>query len=461
MRKTSTYSRPFRRRRPGILLVILAGAAACAAPPPTLPASRPLGREIGAASPGSPGQPASPFSEPRGKLTLRDALAASLQKSPRLESFAWQVRADEARALQAGLLPNPALVVESENFAGSGGFGGYDAAETTVSLGQLVQLGGKRKKRERIALLERELSGWDYEGARLDVLTRTTRRFLALLAAQERSELANRLVRLAEQSLEATRARVRAGAASAVEEARSNVELSTLRVQLAQRNADLEAARKLLASSWGTGAPRFEGVAGDLFALRALPSLSEIEAELSQNPDLARWATENARREAALDLAKAEAIPDVTAGLGVRRFEESDDSALVFAVEVPIPLFDRNQGGRSAALAETHRARALARARHLELTRALIATHADASSGLEQATSLRDTVLPQAEAAFRGTQDGYRRGLFRYVDVLDAQRTLFEARTAYVDALERVHLASAKLERLIGAPLESLSRGTN
>lgn len=461
MRNTRTDLRPFRAGWPGILLLVLAGAAACAAPPPPLPASRPLGRDYDAVSPRSAGQPTSPFTEPEGTLSLRDALAASLQRSPRLEAFAWQVRADEARALQAGLLPNPDLVVEGENFGGGGDFRGYDAAETTVFLGQLVELGGKRGKRERIAMLDRELSGWDYEGARLDVLTETTARFLRLLAAQERFELANRLLGLAEESLEATRARVRAGAASAVEEARSEVELSTLRVQLAQRRAELDAAKKLLASSWGTGAPQFDQVAGDLFALRALPSLAEIEAELSQNPDLARWATENARREATLDLARAETVPDVTAGLGLRHFEESNDSALVFAVEVPIPLFDRNQGGRAAALAETHRARALARTRQLELMRALIAAHAEASSGFEQATSLRDAVLPQAEAAFRSTQDGYRRGLFRYVDVLDAQRTLFEARAAYVGALERVHLASAELERLIGAPLESLRGGKN
>lgn len=446
------------RQRAWLVLASVA-TAACAAPFAPLPSPRPLGQDLDAVSPArlEHGPPREPVQEPEGALTLSLALAAALRASPALESSAWQVRADEARALQAGLLPNPALLVEGENLAGSGAFSAYDAAETTVFLGQLVQLGGKRTKRERVAMLERELSGWDYEAARMDVLTETTRRFVAVLAATRRLELTRDILRVAGESLQATRARVRAGAASAVEEARSRVVVATLDVELTRRELELEAARKRLATSWGGTAPRFTEVVGDLSALRELPSLERISRALAENPDLARWATESAKRDAALELARAQAIPDVTAGLGIRHFQETDDAALVFGVEVPLPLFDRNQGGREAARAGTHRARSQAHAARLELTRALVATHAEASSAYQNARALERNVLPQARDAYEGTEDGYRRGLFRLVDVLDAQRTLFEVRSEYVNALERFHTASAELERLAGAPLESLS----
>jgi len=453
---TMLQLRVCRRSELSLAVTFLLGASACAAPMTSLPPPRPLGQGLEAVSVTNLEESGQPVGEPQGDLTLRDALAAALRQSPRLESFAWQLRADEARTLQAGLLPNPTLVIEAENFAGSDDFDAYDAAETTVFLGQLVELGGKRAKRRRIAMLERELSGWEYESARLDVLTQTTQRFVAVLAAQERLQLANDLHRVASDFLGATRARVRAGAASSVEEARSKVELATLEVALARRAAALEVAKRQLASSWGTTSPEFSGVEGELFALRELPGLERIVAELAQNPDMARWATEKARRDAAVELARARAIPDVTAGLGVRRFEESDAAALVFALEVPLPLFDRNQGATAAALAEVSRTRALTRARQLELSRLLVAAHAEASSSYEQASSLRDTVLPQAESSFESTRDGYRRGFFRYVDVLDAQRTLFEARGEYVDALKRYHTATAELERLVGASIENL-----
>lgn len=425
-----------------------------------MPPSRPLGAELDTISPATleHARLREPFQEPEGTLSLPTALAAALSNSPSLETFAWQIRADEARALQAGLLPNPGLVIEGENFGGSGGFGGYEAAKTTVFLGQLVELGGKRAKRRRVAMLDRELSGWDYEAARLDVLTETTRRFIAVLAAHSRLDLANELRRVAAESLEATRARVRAGAASSVEEARSRVALATIEVELARRTVELEAADNQLGSSWDSASPRFTEVAGTLSELRELPSLETIANALEENPDLARWATENAKRDASFELARARAIPDVTAGLGIRHFQASDDVALVFGVEIPVPLFDRNQGGRAAARAESSRARALARARRLEVKRALITAHADALAAYRNARSLQRDVLPQAEGAYQSTEDGYRKGLFRLVDVLDAQRTLFEARSEHVNALERYHSASAEIERLVGARLESLNQ---
>ena len=435
---------------------------ACSTPFTPLPTPRPLGRDLPRAGlkQGTESKRVQPFREPRGELTLVDALAAALQNSPRLEAFDWQVRADEARALQAGLFPNPVLSIEGENFAGGGEFDRYDAAETTVSLGQLVLLGGKRVKRHRVAMLSRELSGWDYEAARLDVFTETTQRFVAALAARERLALTVEILRISRESLDATKARVRAGAASSVEEARSSVAVATLDVARKRREVEFDAAKKSLATSWA-GDVQFDALTGDLATLRTLPPLERIRSELANNPDLARWSSEIARREAQVELARAGAIPDVTAGLGVRHFNDSDDAALVFGVEVPIPVFDRNQGARAAALASVNRTRALARDARLVLFRALVSAHANALAAEQNAKALEATVLPQADAAYRRTRDAYRKGLFRLVDVLDSQRTLFDARAEYVNALAQFHTAAAEIERLAGSSLEDLSNGSN
>lgn len=444
------------RRRPATWLALCLFGVACTTSLPPLPEARPLGRGLDPAPRARIGQPsAGEFQEPEGTLTLPVALGAALRNSPRLEAFDWKIRADEARALQAGLLPNPSLAIEGENFAGGGDFTGYDAAETTLFLGQLVELGGKRAARRRMALLERELSGWDYEAARLDVLTETTQLFVAALAARQRLDLASEILRVSKESLAATRARVRAGAASSVEEARSEVAVATMEVEISRRELELAAARNAVASAWA-GTPRFGELDGDLSALRELPNLERIGSALAENPDLARWASERIRRDTEISLARAGAIPDVTAGLGVRHFNESDDAALVFAVEIPFPVFDRNQGRVAAAHAEAKRADALARDARLRLSRDLQRVHAEASSAYQSAQALEERVLPQAQAAFERTRQAYRKGLFRLVDVLDAQRTLFDARTEHVNALERYHTARADLERLAGSSIEDL-----
>ena len=61
---------------------------------------------------------------------------------------------------------------------------------------------------------------------------------------------------------------------------------------------------------------------------------------------------------------------------------------------------------------------------------------------------LGEEILPAAGAAFDGVRDGYRRGLFRNTDVLEAQRTLVELRLREIDAVRAYHVARAALERL-------------
>ncbi|MEL7048547.1 MAG: TolC family protein, partial [Pseudomonadota bacterium] len=102
-------------------------------------------------------------------LTLRESLAAALLHHPKLQTVAWDLRIEEARHLQAGLLPNPEAELELENFGGSGELSGTDALETTLSLRQLIELGGKREARIRAAEGAWRVSRLDYETQRLDV----------------------------------------------------------------------------------------------------------------------------------------------------------------------------------------------------------------------------------------------------------------------------------------------------
>jgi outer membrane protein, heavy metal efflux system len=85
------------------------------------------------------------------------------------------------------------------------------------------------------------------------------------------------------------------------------------------------------------------------------------------------------------------------------------------------------------------------------------ATYAELSSAFTEATTLQTDVLPGAQSAFEAFSEGYRQGKFGFLDVLDAQRTLFEARGRYLEALTAYHRAVADMKRLIGEPLEAVT----
>jgi cobalt-zinc-cadmium efflux system outer membrane protein len=140
-----------------------------------------------------------------------------------------------------------------------------------------------------------------------------------------------------------------------------------------------------------------------------------------------------------------------------------DESALVAGIFVPLPLFDRNQGAREAARSDVRRGRHEQHGARVQLAVQLTAAYQEAQARLEELGELREGILPAAEAAFAGVQRGYGQGLFRNVDVLDAQRRLFELRLREIEALRAYHAACTDVEQLTGAaPGASLAppRGT-
>lgn len=388
--------------------------------------------------------------EPIGVVTLRDVLALAVSRNPELAIYPYDLRVADARMLQAGLWPNPGLEVEIEEVGGTGGRSGFDGAETTVRIDQPIELGGKRAKRVRVAQLDKELAQWDYEAARLDVIRDASRAFVAVQTAQDRVTLAHKVVELSEQALAAAAQRVQAGRDSPVDELRAGVALSTSRIELRKSEKALASARHALAALWGGKSAAFDAVAGDLYEISPPVVLEDFAAAIAENPDIARWESQERRQRAALRLEKANAVPDVTVGGGLQRFEESDDSAVVLGVGVPIPLFDRNQGGIREATAELGKARRLAEAAQVRTLAALSEASAAQAAAYEETTILRTDVLPKAEQAFAAAQDGYRQGKFDYLYVLDTQRTLFETQAGYIDAVEAYHRASAEVQRLTG-----------
>jgi cobalt-zinc-cadmium efflux system outer membrane protein len=436
----------------GMLCLVLACGYAFAAPEATMPEPRTLGREL----PIFQVETEPPkLQAPADELTLRQALALALLHNPELAAFSWEVRVKEAEALQAGLLPNPELGIEMENLAGSGEFSGTDAAETTVTLSQLIELGSKRAKRRATAALEADLAGWDFETRRLDVLSATAKAFVEVLSLQERLAQADELAGLAGRFFRTVSARVEAGKVSPVEQTRAQVPLAAAHIAQDRARLALEAARKELVALWGGDVATFERAVGSLEKIGPVPSQEQLASLLSQNPDVARWETEKKQRGARLALERANAIPDLTLFAGGRNLQATGDNAFVAGLSIPLPIFDRNQGGIAAARAARSKAQHAAQASRNEAFARLAASYRDLSASALEATTLREQILPAAEESFEATTFGYQAGKFGFLEVLDAQRTLFEVNGQYVEALAAYHKARAEVERLIGAPLET------
>lgn len=442
---------------------LVAGFSGCATKPATESEAwtepRPLGKELVTFRPPreATNTPAPPrtIEEPTGALTLRQALALALARNPDLAAFSWDVRIGEARILQAGLRPNPEAGVEVEDVLGTGDFQGVREAQTTLALSQLIELGGKRAARVNSARLTRDLAGWDYETRRIEVFTQTAEAFVEVLNLQQRLALAEETVGLAEKAVEAVNKRVEAARTFAVEGTKAQVALASVQIERDQTRRALDAARQRLASHWGNSQPRFERVEGNLESTKSVPDLERLLERLRQNPNIARWATEISQREANVKLEKSRRVPDVTVGGGYRRLSGPEDNAFVAGVSIPLPLFNKNQGNIKEAEYQLAKANDEQRATELRVKTALGQAWQRLAAAAAEVTALKGKVLPGAQQSFDTVSQYYTEGRLGYLEVLDAQRTLFASRSQYFRALTDYHQAVIAIERLIGEPLVS------
>jgi len=446
-----------------VSLAVIAGAVVflCAAAPHSygadpdpMPSTRqqsgtPATAGFGPASP----VPAVEVQEPPGELTLRQALALALARNPDLASFPWELRSGDARILQAGLRPNPELTVDMENFLGSEPSRRFETLETTLSISQLVEMGGKRAARIGLASSEKEVSSWDYEAKRADLAAEVAKSFVEVLSAQERLALAGEMTGLAKEVLNAVSARVTAGKISPVEETKASVASSISGLELERARLALEGARKRLAATWGNAGPIFSKAVGQLDRLPPIPPAEVLADRISRNPDVARWAAEMEQRKATLAQERANGIVDVTLSGGVRRSREAKDTSFVFGATIPLPLFNRNQGRILESQYRVSKAESERAAAGSKVLASLSEAYQALAAGYVEATTLKSAVLPGAQSAFDAATEGFRQGKFGYLEVLDAQRTLFEARGRYVEALGAYHKAVVDTERLIGGEL--------
>src|SRR5215207_2763555 len=131
---------------------------------------RPLGKDLPVFDP-----PTNPMERrevatqnPTGPVSLRDAVALALLQNPSLAGFSWELRALEARILQAGRPPNPSASFLLEDIGATNAGSSLEQfvqPQATIQLSQLIELGGKRAARRELATANRDLAAWDYESA--------------------------------------------------------------------------------------------------------------------------------------------------------------------------------------------------------------------------------------------------------------------------------------------------------
>lgn len=384
--------------------------------------------------------------EASAMLSLEQALASAGVTSPSLEAANADIRAAQAARVMAGLRPNPQITVEAENVAGSGPYRAVDSLETTTSLAVPIELGGKRSARVGVADARSKRALIQAAIAEADLRLAVTQAFAEAAAAQRRLGTAREQARIAADTLRAAQIRVEAGRSSPIEVQRADVARINTEAEAQRAERIIEVSRFALSrligkpASGSFDARWFAGVEPSYGPLSPIDSAGTL-ARVAAEADLAI-------ADASVRLAKSQRAPDLTFGAGARHFRENGDTAALFSLSIPFPLFSNGKAAIAQAASERLGAEARRRVTAIEIDQAIARAQAEAANAATSASAANGPALAAAEEAARIARIGYREGKFGQLELLDAERTLAETRRAAIEALLSYHLAQARLQRL-------------
>jgi cobalt-zinc-cadmium efflux system outer membrane protein len=371
-------------------------------------------------------------SEAAREITADQAVALFRERSPRLAANRAAIDVTAADRVDADIYPNPTLSVATTNTVQGGDTIGH--SQGSVGLDVPILIGRQRGHRARAAdaRVAAKRAEVDVDQAKAELEIR--RRFLALLAAQEKVGALAAALEDARAVRVIVAGRQQAGAKSPYELERTDLALAALASKHEEAITDITAASGALAQAVGIAdwQPRAAGE----FRPQEVGA-----ATLGQDhPDLVAGLAAQAAARSDLALAHAEATP--TPSLQLQGFGTSDPQgiALLIGISLPLPLTDRNQGAVARARAQEraaeleHRATGvelgaeLARATGLERDRRAAVQRFEA-----EAIERLPRVRTMAEASYRSGQGGI-------VELLDALDAITEAR------LREIELVTAALD---------------
>ncbi|MBQ0744345.1 MAG: TolC family protein [Pseudomonas sp.] len=388
------------------------------------------------------------------QLSLGEAISYAINRNPDLPIFDLRIRALDGQRMTAGQLPAYELGLETEGIAGSGDQG-VDTAEYTLSLSSILEMGGKRQARTSIVDAELDLVEAERRAGLLDLLGSVTQTFISTLAIQEKIGVAEEAVDIAETAYETVTRRAQQGAAPETDVLRAKAALAQARIELSNLTANHQVQKANLAANWGEVSADYSRLHGDLFRFEAAGSFDNLLEDITKNPNIEVFASEQRVREAEVQLAESQADSDIRWAIGTRRLEATNDFAVVASASIPLFSGKRNRGQVRSALAAQEEVLYRRDNALLRLRARLFEAYQTRQQYLEAFRVMNKQMIPDLTEALGLTREGYERGRYSYLEWNAAQADLLSARLSLIETASSILLNQALIEQLTGQPLEA------
>ncbi len=387
-------------------------------------------------------------------VTLDQVMETALRQNAQLRSLRVNWEAMQERPAQEGALPNPMFQ-----------YGGMDAIdggswpntnEKRFAVEQPLPWFGKRGLMKKAAGKEAEATGREYDAMMRDVIMMVKESYFELYSVQQSLSITRGEQDVLEQMQKIAEIRYATGGANQQDAIKAQAEVSMLQarvLELEQEEVALKAKLNQLLnrpadSPFGqavtTPRRKFEFEARDLFDLaeKTRPEIKQAHLEIESS-------------EYRRDLMRKESFPDYRLGVEYRSFREGDDMVMfMLGLDLPIWRTKYRAGVREAEkMIESQKAGLEAVEKQVSFD--VQDAHSKLLTGERIANLYETALIPQAQARFEASEAGYRTGKVDFLDLLESERFLLNARVMYAMAEGQLGVLLARLERAVGTDLEN------
>ena len=388
------------------------------------------------------------------RITLDQAIDLALAHSHTLKAARTLILQNRAQETTAGLRPNPQLAWDAlfiplnpgdftlDNF--------LNTQQFDMGVSYLFERGGKRKHRLEAAKDATSVTSYQVSDTERGLIFNVAQQFINAELASSNLDFAQKDLESFQQTVDISQQRYRAGDMS-------EADLLKIKVQLLQFQTDVSTARVAKVQAMASlrqllgydAVPANYEIAEDMTYQPLNLNLDDLRSEaLKSRPDLLGVQAAIKAAQSQVALAKANGKVDLTASLSYSHL--ADQNSLSTSFNIPLPIFDRNQGEIARTRYVYTQAQEQADAAS-DLVLTDVRNNYEAVQTSQQILQLYlSGYLKQAQDSRDISEYAYKHGGASLLDYLDAERSYRAIQLAYRQSLANYLLAVEQLKQSVG-----------
>lgn len=365
-------------------------------------------------------------------INLDKATALSLANSPKIKSIEQEIEAQKAKAKQAYVLSNPELEIEFEDINNQNSVDDSSSLESTISIAQKIELGGKRKTRKNVQLTKVKIIENKLALEKQKIIEKVRLAFEYILAYQEKRKLFQELEALTKEEIKIVAARVRMGKVTSIDKDRAEVNLEKLKMGYEENETVLKKYVQQLKSQINRPLSLHTNFEGSFYQLPRLESAETYLNKYKNGLAIQSMLSEKQYSDALLQHELSNRYPDYKVGAGLQMLSENNRKLFLLNFSIDLPLFNRNKDQIQASKNTIRSVEEKNKYRQLLYVNAIneLLDKAKVYAGKIEAS--KEKIIPKSKLIYETIKKGYEEGKNDFLDMLEANKSLIESKQQHI-----------------------------